>query len=356
MLIFVIALCLIGLLAALLAAHTAYRAAERRRHAISPPGIDEAGFVAIGGIQQYIHIRGRNIQNPVLLILHGGPGSPLMPMAHSFQYAWEEDYTVVQWDQRQAGKTYFANDEQTIANTLNFETVLEDARQVTEYLRQRLGVKKIALMGHSWGTVLGTALVQTYPEAFSCYIGVGQVSNLQDNERVGYEEAVKRAQAAKNQEDITALTALGSYPGKVFSDEFCEQMLTLRRYQQKYGLGDAISPKNVMLVLSSPYYTISEGMYYTKNTTVLHRPLFRYMFEQYDAQHFGTAYQVPVYYIMGENDYQTPVPLAQTLFEQLTAPEKKLFLIPNAGHFTMYDNPLAFNEALLGEIRAGLAE
>lgn len=355
-LILIIALCIVGLLATLLAVYTVYRADQRRRHAIAAPGIDEGGLVSINGIQQFIHIRGNNFKNPVLLLLHGGPGSPLMPMAHSFQYAWEDDYTVVQWDQRQAGKTYFANHGKSSTNTLNFDTVLEDAWQVTQYLQQRLGVTKIALMGHSWGTVLGTALVQTHPEAFSCYIGVGQVTNLQSNEKMGYEEALKRAQAAGNAQDTAALIALTGYPGTVFSDEFCTQMLTVRKYQQKYGLGEGISLKNVILVMSSPYYTISEGMYYTKDTTMLHRSLFQYMFEEYDALKFGTNYQIPVYYIMGENDYQTPIPLAHKLFEELTSPEKKFFTIPNAGHFTMYDNPLEFNETLLGKIRPCLQE
>lgn len=354
MVVLTVFLCIIGLLAALFLAHTLYRANERRIHAIAAPGIDEAGFVPINGIPQYIQVRGTNPDNPVLLILHGGPGSPLMPMAHSFQYVWENDYTVVQWDQRQAGKTYFANDERAVADTLSFDTALEDAWQVTQYLQQRFGVEKIALMGHSWGTVLGTALVQAHPDAFSCYIGVGQVTNLQDNEKMGYEKVMELAQTAGNKEDIAALEALSGYPGTVFSDAFCEQMNALRKYQQKYGLAEAISLKNVVLVMSSPYYSIKEGLYYTKDASVLHRPLYQYMFEEYDARKFGTDYQVPVYYIMGENDYQTPVPLAKALFDELTAPEKKLFLIPDAGHFTMADNPQSFNEALLGEIRENL--
>lgn len=261
---------------------------------------------------------------------------------------------MVQWDQRQAGKTYFANDRQAVAKTLDFNTVLEDAWQVTQYLQQRFGVEKIALMGHSWGTALGTALVQTHPEAFSCYIGVGQVTNLRDNESVGYQEALRRAKAAKNEADTAALTALEGYPGTTFSEEFCKQMLQLRTYQQKYGLAETISLRNVMLVMASPYYNIRQGLYFTKDTVHLHQSLFRYLFEEYDAHQIGTAYQIPVYYIRGEKDYQTPVPLARKLFEQLTAPEKKLFLVPQAGHFTMCDNPTGFNRVLLEEIRTTL--
>lgn len=350
MFIVIMILLILGLPAVMVLVRTIYRKAQRSRHGIAAPGIEEAGLVTINGIRQYLHIRGRELDNPVLLLLHGGPGSPMTAMLHSFQYAWEDSFTVVEWDQRQSGKTYFANDELAVADTLNFETVLEDAWQVTQYLQQRFGVKKIVLMGHSWGTVLGTALVQTYPDAFSCYIGVGQVTNLQNNEKMGYEEVLKRARAAGNAKDVSALAALDGYPGTAFSDVFCRQMSTLRKYQQKYGLAEVISFRNVMLVFASPYYSIKEGLYFVKNTISLHRALFGYMFEEYDARRFGLTYQVPVYYIMGENDYQTPVPLARELFEELAAPEKKIFLIPNAGHFTMKDNPQAFNKALLGDI------
>lgn len=345
---------IIGLPTTLFVAHTLYRAEQRRRHTIAAPGIDESGLISINGIRQYLHIRGKNLKNPVLLILHGGPGSPMTAMAHGFQYDWEDKYTVVEWDQRQAGKTYFANDVQAVADTLNFDTVLEDAWQVTQYIQKRLGVTKIALMGHSWGTVLGTALAQTHPEAFSCYIGVGQMSNLKDNERMGYEETLKRAGSEGNAKDVAALTLMKGYPGITFSEEFCKQMLTVRKYQQKYGIAETISLKNVILVMSSPYYNVSESMYYTKDTVGIHQSLFRYMFEEYNALNFGTDYQMPVYYIMGENDYQTPVPLARKLFEQIKAPDKKLFLIPKAGHFTMADNPQEFNKALLDEIRVKL--
>ena len=350
----IVLLCLVGLAAAFFAAHSLYRALARQRHTIAAPGIDEAGWVEIGGIRQYIQIRGQNAKNPVLLVLHGGPGTPLSAMNHAFQYEWEKDFTVVQWDQRQAGKTYYANDPKAVAETLKFDTVLEDAWQVTQYLQKRLGAKKIALMGHSWGTVLGTALAQTHPEAFSCYIGVGQVTDLKSNERVGYEKALELARKAQNAADVAALEALEGYPGQVFDEAFCSNMLTLRKYQQKYGLADAISLKNVLLVMGSPYYNFFEALYYTKNTVALHGSLFRYMFEKHDARAFGAAYPMPVYYIMGENDFQTPVTLAKELFSEIEAPQKQLFLIEGAGHFTMVDNPDNFNRALLGGIRPTL--
>jgi pimeloyl-ACP methyl ester carboxylesterase len=125
------------------------------RKIVSPDGIDEMVKVRIGGIDQWLSIRGKDRRNPILLFLHGGPASPAMPEAYTFQTPWEDYFTVVQWDQRGAGKTYAANSEQAMVSRMTIEGMTDDAAQVTEYLRQHYGKQKIFLLGHSWGTVLG---------------------------------------------------------------------------------------------------------------------------------------------------------------------------------------------------------
>ena len=108
-------------------------AVTRENHKINTPnGIDQMEMVEIGGIQQALHFRGQNAENPVMLIIHGGPGFPLMPFLHEFQYEWEHDFTVVHWDQRNTGKTYFANDPEAVSGTINIERVLLDAYEVTQ--------------------------------------------------------------------------------------------------------------------------------------------------------------------------------------------------------------------------------
>lgn len=123
----------------------------RTRHKIKAPGIDRMEMVEIGGIKQALYIRGQNADNPIILWVHGGPGNSMMPLLHLYQYAWENDFTVVNWDQRNVGKTYFANDPAAVLQTMRAERVLEDVHEVTAYLQQQFNKKKIILAGHSWG-------------------------------------------------------------------------------------------------------------------------------------------------------------------------------------------------------------
>jgi pimeloyl-ACP methyl ester carboxylesterase len=324
----------------------------RASHKIDAPGIDRMEMIEIGGIQQALYIRGENTENPVILFLHGGPGAPEMPFLYQFQYDWEKDYTVVQWDQRGAGKTYYANDPEAVTHTMSADRVLEDAHEVTAYIKQTLGKEKIIVLGHSWGSVLGTMLVQTYPEDYSAYIGVGQVVTMMENERVGYETVLAAARDAANAKDAVALEALAPYPPESYSDAFNTQIIALRGYQIKYGLAMGMDFSAVVSALSSPYYSLRELMYFlTVDSLSNQGEVMRFLTEDYDAHNYGTDYPIPVYYIMGENDYQTPYPLAKEYFEVITAPEKQFFSIRDAGHMTMLDNKAAFNQALLEEIR-----
>lgn len=131
----------------------------RTSHKIEAPGIDRMEMVEIGGIQQALYIRGQNADNPIILWVHGGPGNSMMPFLHLYQYEWENDFTVVNWDQRNVGKTYFANDPAAVLQTMSAERVLQDVHEVTAYLKQQFNKEKIILIGHSWGTVLGTMAV-----------------------------------------------------------------------------------------------------------------------------------------------------------------------------------------------------
>ncbi|MEO7964972.1 MAG: alpha/beta fold hydrolase [Gemmatimonadaceae bacterium] len=118
-------------------------------------GIDEEREIDIGGIKQWIRVRGRDRHNPILLFVHGGPGSPMMPGSWVFQTPWEEYFTVVQWDQRGAGKTAAANDRAAVKPTITVDRMTQDLTEVVQYLRRSYKKEKIFLMGHSWGTIIG---------------------------------------------------------------------------------------------------------------------------------------------------------------------------------------------------------
>src|SRR5579871_1755927 len=135
----------------------------------SPNGIDEAMYVKIGGNEQWIQIRGQDRNNPVLLCLHGGPGATWIPLTALF-VPWEKDFTVVQWDQRGAGKTLEVSGA-SIAATMSVDRMTQDGIEVAEFLRTHLHKDKVILLGHSSGSILGIHIVKQRPDLFYAYVG-----------------------------------------------------------------------------------------------------------------------------------------------------------------------------------------
>lgn len=347
-----------SLIAAVVLAFAALRliapAIIRTSHKIEAPGIDRMEMVEIGGIGQALYIRGQNVDNPIILWVHGGPGNSMMPLLHLYQYEWENDFTVVNWDQRNVGKTYFANDPAAVLQTMSAERVLEDVHEVTAYLKQKFSKEKIILVGHSWGTVLGTMAVQTYPEDYSAYIGISQVVNMADNERVGYQKTLEMAKAAGNQKDIRALEAVASYPPSEYGPNYMADMMTVRTYQSKYGLSVNMGLGDVIRILATPYYSFSElknsFIFNQQNVLDTQGGLAPFVMEQADIRNYGADYQVPVYYIMGANDYNSPYLLAKAFFDEIVAPDKQAFSIPDADHMPFLSSKAEFDRILLEEI------
>lgn len=126
--------------------------------------IDEKLVLSIGGIRQYFSIKGKDIDNTVVLFLHGGPGGPMTSVAYKYQYLWEQKYTLVNWEQRNAGKTYFLNKgkERVITDNLSIGVFVDDIYEIAIYLTERFHTDKIIIMGHSWGTVIGSLFAIRY--------------------------------------------------------------------------------------------------------------------------------------------------------------------------------------------------
>lgn len=176
----------------------------------SPNGIDDLRRVRIGGIDQWIEVRGDDVNNPILLFLHGGPGIAFIPVAGLFQGGWEKTFTVVQWDQRGAGKTYESNDRELQRRTMNVPQMEQDTLEVVNYLRARFHRGRIFVVGHSWGSVLGLWLAHEHPELIYAYVGVGQIINVAQNADVMYNDDLQRARDFHNQEAIKQLESAGS--------------------------------------------------------------------------------------------------------------------------------------------------
>lgn len=320
------------------------------RKIVSPNGVEELLSVSINGISQWLSIRGRDRRNPVLLYLHGGPGSPTMPEAYTFQSPWEDYFTVVQWDQRGTGKTYAANDPKAPASSITIEQMTSDAEEVVRYLQKQYGKRKIFLLGHSWGTVLGVALAQRHPEWFYVYLGVGQLLNVQKNEAEGYQFALERARAQHNSDAERELLALAPYPGlpgTLTFDRIGVQRKWLTYYGGlTYGRTDFAYDSNAWTL--SPDYTqkdldaVDDGSMYT--LTHLLGPL-----EALDYESV-TDFKCPIFLFEGRHDYATSHTLAAEWFGHIKAPSKKFVWFENSAHMVMQEEPGRFLYHLITDL------
>jgi proline iminopeptidase len=327
-----------------------------REKIVSPHGIQQQLYVPINGIRQWISIRGNDLRNPVLLVLHGGPGSPEAPAAWTFQQPWEDYFTVVEWSQRGTDKTYEANTPARMASGMTAAGMTDDAATLVRYLQQRFHRKKIFLMGHSWGTVLGVMLAQRHPDWFYAYIGVGQVVNTRRGERAGYEFALHEAQAHHNVEAIRQLEAIAPYPGKTLTIDAIGVRSKWEMYYGGLAYGRRDFDWDAETWTLSPDYSqrdldaIGTGSLYSLKHLL--GPLLSVNFD--DVTDFGC----PVIELVGAHDYTTPSSLVIDWFKRLHAPAKRLVVFADSGHMMFEEQPGRFlvhlvNDALPFATAAG---
>jgi proline iminopeptidase len=206
--------------------------AAREFHA--PGAVKDDKFVRIGGIDQWISVRGRHSDAPILLFLHGGPGFTSIPNSYLYTAEWQEYFTVAQWDQRGAGKTLGRNPD-TPASSLSIERAVKDAEEVAAYLRKTYGRRKIVLLGHSWGSIIGAELAQRHPDWFYAYVGVGQASDAKASEEMGYRATLAAAEAARDTEAIQDLKAIAPFPNVSDPAAALAHLGRERKWLAKYG-------------------------------------------------------------------------------------------------------------------------
>ena len=183
-------------------AYRTYRHYElSKTTAIDPlKGIDAALFANIGGIDQWIAIRGQDRDNPVLLLLHGGPGIAPSPLPRDFLFSSTRDFTIVLWDQRGAGKTFGRSG--PVTPEVTQDQMAHDGIEVAEFIRRRLGKSKITIVAMSWGTSLGVRMALARPDLFSVYVGSGQSVNQGKFRRVAYTQLLAEAHARNDRQAI----------------------------------------------------------------------------------------------------------------------------------------------------------
>ena len=185
------------------------------RKIVTPNGVERLEKVAIGGIDQWVSVRGADRRNPVILYIHGGPGYVSIPMSWWFSRGLEEYFTIVQWDQRAAGKTYLLTDPAKIAPTLTTDRMIADTEEMAAWARKEFGKDKIFVLGHSFGSFLGLQLAERHPEWLYAYIDVCQLIDGPESERRGWRFAMDAAHRDGNALAVRELEAIAPYGAPV---------------------------------------------------------------------------------------------------------------------------------------------
>ena len=324
--------------------------AEMRR-IVTPQGVERLEKVHIGGIDQWVSVRGFDRRNPILLFIHGGPGFPMMPTSWYFGRGWEEYFTVVHWDQRGAGKTYLAHDPKAIAPTLTQERMIADAEAMIAWLRQEFGKDKIFVLGHSWGSFLGIQIAQRRPEWLHGYIGMGQVTHAMESERRGWAFAMQRARAAENAKAIRELQSIAPYAQEGTTPPW-KSIELQRKWLTFYGgavRGRTRFDHEIVGTALSPEYTDEEVRRIWEGSDFSESRLLEGALTV-DFSNVSTL-RCPMVLFNGRDDYNVSASLAAEWFERLTAPSKKLVWFERSAHDIVNEEPGAVLVSLVRDVR-----
>jgi pimeloyl-ACP methyl ester carboxylesterase len=290
--------------------------------------VHEEMFVPIGDIEQWVTINGSDCANPIILFLHGGPGDAISPYPAAFA-GWEKDFTVVQWDQRGAGRSY-GKSGPAIEPTMTVERMTQDGVEVAQYLIRHLHKRKVILVGGSWGSVLGALMAHDRAGLFHAYVGFAQLVNMQAAVAADYARIVELARAAGDEQASGALAAIGPPPW-----DSIRKWPVYRKWQRTYQAKLETAPRQPMTV--SPAYASPEERKVWADADdfsfvhffgmTLSGPLM-----SVDLAKLAPDFAIPVFMIQGAEDMTAPPGLARAYFDGIAAPRKASFEVPGTGH------------------------
>lgn len=309
--------------------------------------IAEVRFLRLGGVEQWVMIRGWNIDNPPLVLLHGGPGMPETFFFQRFNSPLERSFTVVYWEQRGAGKSYDAG---IPRSSMTVERFIADLDELVDHVRQRLGKAKVTLFGHSWGTALGCLYAARFPEKVAAYVGSGQIGDWQAAERATYAYALAKAERQGNRKAVAALRGIGPPPHD--GSKLWTQRMWLNR------LDGQMSPMKML--------AMSRMMLAGPERSVFDLPnLYRGFRWSIDAMwpeasrlsllKLAPTFQAPVFFFLGRKDTWVAPETSVAYFDTLTAPAKRIVWFEASGHEPFVDEPAKFNALMEELVRPAVA-
>ena len=321
----------------------------------APTGVQEAYAVEIGGIRQWVNVRGQDRDNPMVLFVHGGPASPIIPTLWQFQRPLEEYFTVVNYDQRGAGRTLLLNDRDAVADTLHIQRYVDDAIALAEHLRTRYHKRKLVQMAHSWGTVVAMHAALQRPDLFHAYVGIGQVINVRTNERVSFDYGLRTAREQGNAEAVREMEAIAPYPGDQPITR--ERIVIARKWPQFYGGLTAYRDSSDYFYrgprLSPDYDDAARCAIHAGSLFTLERLLDEFLQVDFDAVE---TFPIPVVMFMGRHDYTTPSEPTAAWLAKVRAPYKQGVWFEHSAHMIPWEEPGKVLVSLLEHVRPRAVE
>lgn len=304
--------------------------------------ISELVNIKVGGRSQTLLIRGTNKDNPIILFLHGGPGLAQICYARKYQSKLEDNFLVVNWDQRGSGKSYsFFMDKDNFTKN----QIVEDAKEVIEYLCKNYGKDKIILIGHSWGTELGMDIIKSDSSRILAYVGVGQVVNQKEGERISYQYAIDLAKQNQDSSAVSDLESMYNATDKDVIKSTLEKENIIKKYSP---FKDDINVTNDVIkgCLFSPESNGIDAIKYACGNRLSAEKLWGTN-NEFNLFNDIRKIDIPVYFCAGRYDYTTPSVLVEKYYEMLEAEHKEFIWFENSAHFPQYTENDKFCDLLL---------
>lgn len=310
---------------------------------VLPGSIASMETHVIGGVEQSLWFRGEDVRDPALVLLHGGPGISESALFRHFDAELERHFLVVYWDQRGAGRSFHAD---IPPESMTIARLLADLDEVLRLVERRFGKRRVVLLGHSWGTVLGTIYAARHPERVAAYVGVAQIADMAQGDRLAWEFASAEAHRRGCDAALAELRAIGPRPRSV------DEKLRLGTWVERFGgvfHAELSTGRLIWAALATEEANLADLVYFGRgNRFSLER-----LWDQYSRVRLRgrwVRFAVPVFFLLGRHDRHVPAELAAAYFTEIEAPRRRLVWFERSAHNPPFEEPEEFVRVLVEEV------
>lgn len=310
---------------------------------VVPGSIAEVKYLHLGGFDQWVMIRGENLTNPPLILLHGGPGFSETHFFRHFNAPLEKNFTVVYWDQRGSGKSF---DRKIPRSSMTVKQFIADLDELVEAVRKRVGKEEVTIFGHSWGSVLGVLYAARFPEKVAAYVGSGQIGDWPASESSLYAFTLAEAQRLNNRKALKELRAIGPPPHT--AGALWTQRTWLNRIENQMNI--RILWNLARIFLSKPELSIFDLPNLLRGLRFSLDAMWGEV-SRINLMEAVPSLQMPLFFFLGRQDHWVPSEISVAYFDVLTASSKRLVWFEESGHEPFVDEPAKFNASMAELVR-----